>query len=181
MNFNCDTKRLNLRVLNGTEAKDVLRFYVDNRESFDPYEPERSENFFTEEFHRYILNYEYNQMCKGQMVRYYAYLKDQPTRLIGTISIRNIMRGSYQKCELGYKIATEYQGKGYGKEMVEKAVGISFFELNMHRVEAYCLPENVRSIRLLKSIGFEPEGLIRDYVQIQGQFRDHVLFSILHP
>lgn len=181
MNFQYDTSRLSLRVINGSDAQAVLHFYEENREAFDPYEPKRSANFYTEDFHRYILNYEYNQMLKGNMMRYHAYLKDEPDRLIGTISLRNIMRGSYQKCEIGYKIAADQQGLGYGKEMVEKAVKIAFFDMDLHRVEAYCLPDNDRSMRLLRSLGFEMEGLIRDHAQIQGTFRDHILFSILHP
>ncbi|MNL86782.1 ribosomal-protein-S5-alanine N-acetyltransferase [compost metagenome] len=37
------------------------------------------------------------------------------------------------------------------------------------------IPENERSGALLKRLGFEVEGLARDYLKINGAWRDHVL------
>jgi ribosomal-protein-alanine N-acetyltransferase len=42
-------------------------------------------------------------------------------------------------------------------------------------------PENERSRRLLERLGFVEEGLARNYLFIDGAWRDHVLTSLTHP
>ncbi len=179
MNFSYETKRLRIRVLNGTFAGQALRFYKEDRELFESCEPLRVPNFYTENFHRYLMNYEYNQIIKGMMMRYWVFPKMEPGRIIGTVSLRNIMYGSYNKCEIGYKLSSAYHGKGYASEAIRRVIWIAFTELNLHRIEACCLPENHASIRLLEALNFQLEGRMRQYTQIQGQYRDHLLFSLL--
>jgi ribosomal-protein-alanine N-acetyltransferase len=54
-------------------------------------------------------------------------------------------------------------------------------QVNLHRLQAAHLPENLRSAAVLKRLGFEPEGLARRYLFINGQWRDHVLNALLNP
>ena len=56
---------------------------------------------------------------------------------------------------------------------------IAFEELELRRIEAYCMPDNAPSIRLLESLGFLLEGRLRQYVQINGQYEDHLIYSLL--
>ena len=49
----------------------------------------------------------------------------------------------------------------------------------MHRLEAACIPDNVPSSCLLQKLGFGEEGLARGYLQIRGEWRDHILFALL--
>ena len=53
----------------------------------------------------------------------------------------------------------------------------AFSALGMHRVMANYMPENERSGRLLERLGFEREGFARKYLNIDGEWRDHVLTS----
>jgi len=55
-------------------------------------------------------------------------------------------------------------------------------DLHLHRIEAACVPENERSIRLLRKVGFLQEGLARNYIRINGHWRDHLdAFAYLQP
>jgi ribosomal-protein-alanine N-acetyltransferase len=54
-----------------------------------------------------------------------------------------------------------------------------FQTLGLHRVEAACIPENEPSRSLLLKLGFKEEGLARRYLQINGVWRDHILFALL--
>ena len=179
MNFSYETKRTRIRILNGTNAAQALRFYKEDKELFERYEPLRVPNFYTENFHRYLMNYEYNQMVKGIMMRYWVFPKMEPGRIIGTVSLRNIMHGSYNKCEIGYKLSSAYQGQHYASEAIRRVIWVAFTEMGIHRLEACCLPDNEASIRLLEALDFELEGRMRGYTQIQGQYRDHLLFSLI--
>ena len=56
-----------------------------------------------------------------------------------------------------------------------------FDVMRMHRIMANHRPENERSARLLQRLGFTREGLARDYLYIDGAWRDHVLTSLVNP
>ena len=49
----------------------------------------------------------------------------------------------------------------------------------LHRIEAACLPSNEPSKNLLIKMGFRQEGIARRYLQINGEWQDHVLFALL--
>ena len=55
-----------------------------------------------------------------------------------------------------------------------------FGELNLHRIEAVCIPTNASSVRVLEKCGFTREGLARRYLCINGVWQDHLLFGLLH-
>ena len=55
-----------------------------------------------------------------------------------------------------------------------------FSELNLHRIEAACIPTNKASVRVLEKCGFVREGLARRYLCINGIWQDHLLFGLLN-
>ena len=59
-------------------------------------------------------------------------------------------------------------------------VSIAFAALGLHRVLARVMPENTASIRLLKSLLFEEEGLERESIRIQNVWQDHLRFSLVN-
>ena len=56
-----------------------------------------------------------------------------------------------------------------------------FHILRLNRLNAACLPDNDRSIKMLLRHGFEEEGYAKNYLQINGIFQDHRLFGKLSP
>lgn len=54
------------------------------------------------------------------------------------------------------------------------------FRFGLHRIMANYCPENVRSGKLLARLGFEQEGLARDYLYLNGRWRDHILTSRIY-
>lgn len=179
MNMTYQTKRLELRIITDEEAPQVLQFYLDNQEIFERYEVDRMHNFYTEKFQRTVLQCEYNLAVKQKLFRFWVYEKGNIDRIIGTVSIYDIKRGYYQSCELGYKFDQRFWGKGYAKESVLKCLQIAFEELKLHRVEAYVVRENEASRKLLKSMGFELEGVKRQSVKLHGVWQDHELYALL--
>jgi ribosomal-protein-alanine N-acetyltransferase len=103
------------------------------------------------------------------------------SHIIGTCSLSNIIRGVFLACHMGYSCAERYEGQGYMKKIVSHAVDYAFNDMRLHRIMANYMPENERSGGLLKSLGFEREGLAKDYLHINGKWEDHVLTSLLNP
>lgn len=87
--------------------------------------------------------------------------------------------GGVQAADLGYAIRPEAQGRGYAREAAVAMIDFGFHKLGLHRITANIGPENVASLRLVRSLGFTQEGTIRDHVYTNGAWRDSESYSIL--
>jgi ribosomal-protein-alanine N-acetyltransferase len=99
--------------------------------------------------------------------------------LLGGLSLSSIRYGAAGSCQLGYWMGERHAGHGFMKKAVGIALGEAFGRLGLQRVEAVTLPENARSIAVLERAGFRREGLVRSYLEINGERRDHLLYAIL--
>jgi ribosomal-protein-alanine N-acetyltransferase len=72
-------------------------------------------------------------------------------------------------------------GHGYMREGLELVKTYAFCQLGLHRLEANIQPENGRSIELVRSCGFQLEGLSRSFLFIAGSWRDHERWTAFHP
>ncbi|MGH1578174.1 GNAT family N-acetyltransferase [Planktotalea sp.] len=99
--------------------------------------------------------------------------------LIGAITLDNIRRGPAQCGTLGYWVGQEYARQGYMGEAIAAMVHYAFERMDLSRLEAACLPENKASRGLLERSGFKYEGVAQAYLQIDGRWRTHVLYSAL--
>ncbi len=99
--------------------------------------------------------------------------------LVGAITLDNIRRGPAQDGTLGYWIGEPYARQGYMREAIEAVVHYAFETLDLSRIQAACLPENKASRGVLEKCGFKYEGVAQSYLQINGRWRNHVLYSNL--
>lgn len=100
-------------------------------------------------------------------------------QILGAITLDNIRRGPAQAGTLGYWIGAEYARHGYMREAIEAVVHHAFQEMDLSRIEAACLPENIASRGVLEKSGFKYEGVAQSYLQINGRWRNHVLYANL--
>ena len=101
-------------------------------------------------------------------------------RITGVININNIIRGSFLSASLGYYVGAPFAGRGYMREGLERVKRYAFIELGLHRLEANIQPGNERSLALVKRCGFEREGTSRDFLFIDGRWRDHERWTVIH-
>jgi len=99
--------------------------------------------------------------------------------LLGAITLDNIRRGPAQDATLGYWIGAPFARQGYMKEAIAAVVHHAFTRLDISRIQAACLPENVASRGVLEKTGFKYEGVAQAYLQIAGRWRNHVLYANL--
>ncbi|MBC6437558.1 MAG: GNAT family N-acetyltransferase [Rhodobacteraceae bacterium] len=99
--------------------------------------------------------------------------------LLGAITLDNIRRGPAQAGTLGYWIGHDHARQGYMQEAILAMVHHAFRTLDLSRIEAACLPENVASRGVLERAGFKYEGVAQSYLQINGRWRNHVLYANL--
>ena len=104
---------------------------------------------------------------------------NEDKNLVGGITIANVRRGVAQMCSFGYWIGERFSRNGYMTEAVEGTALFAFDRLALHRIEAACLPSNKASQGVLKKAGFSYEGLARKYLKINGEWQDHMVFSLI--
>lgn len=173
-----ETKRLYLKMLDESSAKEVADYYNRNRTFLKKWESYKRDDFFSEEYHRRLLTLEKDEVENGVRLKLWIYLKESDT-LIGFLNFGNIIRGSFESSYLGYKLDDSQKNKGYMTEALEKSLDYYFNVLKLHRVEVNVMPSNLPAQKVLKKLGFEEEGVARKYLKINNQWEDHIHFSLL--
>lgn len=101
--------------------------------------------------------------------------------IVGGITLNEVQRGARASATLGYWMGLPYLRRGYAFEAAQMVLRFGFTQLQLRRIEASCMPENEASLKLLARLGFREIGLAKNYMQINGQWRDHYLFEMVGP
>lgn len=177
-----DTTRLTLRLPGAEAASQMVTYFETNRSHLAPWEPPFPKGLFTNAFWERRLVQNQQEYRTGKSLRLVLFERDAPRgAVVGLANFTQFVRGAFMGCTLGYSIDQDEQGKGLMHEGLEAAITHVFEQLGMHRVQANYIPTNERSGRLLRRLGFSVEGYARDYIFINGAWRDHILTSRIHP
>ncbi len=173
------TKRLVIKHLDETSAPNVLSFYQENQKLFEPWEPIHATQFYTLNYQKSLLIAERNLAARSQSIRYFVFEKENLNSIIGSINFYHILRSPNCSCKLGYKLAATAWHKGYAFEAISFLLPIIFRSYNLHRIEAEIMPNNQRSIELMKRLNFTYEGIARECCEINGSYENHCRYSLL--
>jgi len=149
-----------------------------------PWEPSWPSNGLGFTFYCGLLRRYAREWRKGEGYNFHIFLRDEQGKertLIGGISLNSIERGIAQTGTLGYWMGQAYAGQGYMREASALVCAFGFQTLQLHRLQATCLPHNEPSINLLRRLGFEEEGYAKAYLQINGAWEDHILWARVRP
>lgn len=173
------TARLRLLPVNESLAAEVAAFYQRNAAHPAPWDPPSPPDFATEAFQRERLANAAADVAAGALLRWWLQPLQDSSRLVGSIGLSQIARGAFQNAMLGYAIDAEFQGQGLMHEALQAVIEHAFSpSVHLHRIQANVRPENGRSVALLQRLGFEDEGLAREYLFINGAWRDHRMFAL---
>lgn len=100
-------------------------------------------------------------------------------QLLGALTLDNIRRGPSQTGTFGYWIGEPFARQGFMREALLALTHHAFTRMDLSRLEAACLPENLASRGVLEKCGFKYEGVAQSYLQINGRWRNHVLYANL--
>ncbi|MGK0220767.1 MAG: ribosomal-protein-alanine N-acetyltransferase [Planctomycetota bacterium] len=174
-----ETKHLRLSLPGARAAEAVLEYYLRNQIHLAPWEPRRGPDFFTVAFWAKQLEAAQGEYRRDVGTRLILAQKSEPERVIGVANLSNFVRGSFQACHLGYSLDAELQGQGLMAEALKEVIRFAFEDLGLHRIMANYQPHNDRSARVLERLGFIREGFAKDYLYIDGAWRDHVLTALV--
>lgn len=115
-----------------------------------------------------------HERAAGTGYRFYIQRTGQPKEVIGVIGLNNVIWGAFRSALLGYKLDTRWTCRGYMTMAVSLLADYAFRELHLHRIEGNAMPRNRASLRVLEKNGFEPEGLAKAYLKVNGVWEDHI-------
>lgn len=97
-------------------------------------------------------------------------------KMIGSVTMTRL-RPLQRKAVFSYDLDREYWGRGIMKEALAAIIDFADKKLDLGRLYACASPDNERSIRLLKSLGFVSEGLMKNYEVLEWEVVDFESFS----
>jgi len=99
-------------------------------------------------------------------------------QLIGNCGVR-ITQYARGEADIGYELDPRHWNKGYATEAARAMLDFGFEALNLHRIWAECVAENVGSARVLEKIGMRQEGRLREKIYLKGRWHDQLIYAIL--
>lgn len=86
----------------------------------------------------------------------------------------------HKRADISYALSPEYWGSGYATEVVKEVITYGFEKLGIKRIGAVVFVENTSSNKLLEKLGFEKEGVLRNYMYQDGVPHDTNIYSLLN-
>lgn len=174
------TERLRMYCPMPVDAARVLDYFERNRGFHEPWSPPRGEGFYSLGYWSAQLDAALSDWEDRHGLSLFILRRDDPGgRILGQIAYSQVIRGPLQGCFLGYSLAAEAEGQGLMREALLATNRYVFEEFGLHRISASYRPENFRSGRLLRGLGFEVEGYAKKYLFIDGAWRDHIVTALI--
>ena len=170
--------RVSLRMPHTDDFREWAALRAESRDFLEPWEPRWMADELERPAWRLRIKRYREDFLNGLAVPFFIF-DNQTRRLVGGVTIGNIRHGVSQSAHIGYWIGAKYAGRGFMVEAVQLLVPFAFETLRLHRIEAACIPDNARSIRVLEKAGFRREGLLRSYLRINGAWQDHYLYALI--
>jgi len=173
-----DTDRLILRPPQQRDYEGWAKVRRDSRAFLVPWEPSWSRDHLSLRAFRNRVVWAERAVRQGEALPLLL-VERAGGAIVGGLTLSNIRRQPAQAATLGYWVGQSYARHGYMTEALSAVREYAFNTLDLSRLEAACLPENDASRRLLERCQFKYEGVAQAYLQINGRWRNHVLYAAL--
>lgn len=174
-----DGEGVYLRAPEARDFQDWSELREASRAFLTPWEPTWAADELSRGSFKYKLRRYAEDMRDDKAYALFVF-RETDDALLGGVTLSNVRRGVAQMASLGYWAGERHAGHGYITAAVRAVVRYAFEDLDLHRVEAACQPDNIASRRVLEKAGFTHEGQARAYLKINGAWRDHLLFGIIN-
>lgn len=171
-------ERVTLRMPVSRDYHEWATLRAESRSFLVPWEPSWAPDELDRSAWRVRLARYQDDNVQGTSAAFFIY-ENAGGKLVGGITLGNIRYGVAQTGHIGYWIGERYAGHGLMLDAVRLLARHAFDTLRLHRIEAACIPENTRSVRVLEKAGFRREGLLRSYLRINGEWHDHYLYALI--
>lgn len=173
-----ETERMTLRAPIHGDFRAWAALRQESADFLKPWEPTWAPDHLSRKAFTNRVYWAQRSISQGTAVPLFL-IRREDECLLGAITLDHIKRGPAQSGITGYWIGERHARQGYMREAIKAVVHYAFDVLDLSRIEAGCLPENDASRRLLEQCGYKYEGVAQSYLQINGRWRNHVLYANL--
>ncbi|MGH4125992.1 MAG: GNAT family N-acetyltransferase [Clostridium sp.] len=168
-----ETERLILRKISIDDREDMFNYASDPEVSRYTAWSEHKILNETEEFILKIISEYENRrgmtwgiVCKDNMkfIGTCGFMRWSPGQAIG---------------ELGYALSRAYWNNGYMTEAVKRLIVFGYEQMDLNRIEARCIVDNVGSAKVMVNSGMKFEGILRQQLYVKGHFHDIKIHSMV--
>lgn len=174
------TERLVLRPPEMPDFEPWSALRRESRSFLQPWEPSWSADHLSYRAFRNRVLWAERAVRQGEALPLFLMTRAEG-EIVGGLTLSNIRREPADAGTLGYWTGRKFGRQGYMREALSALTEYAFTQLGLSRLEAACLPDNVASRGLLERCGFKYEGVAQAYLQIDGRWRNHVLYAALRP
>ena len=97
--------------------------------------------------------------------------------MVGTLGFNNFQKE--HRANIGYDLQFNFWNKGIITETLREVIKFGFNELEINRIEAEVMQDNIASERVLIKLGFKMEGVLRDWMYWNEKHYHMTMFSLL--
>ena len=172
------TAQLSLRLPEHRDFREWAKLRHESKAFLSPWEPIWAADHLSRASFTNRVYWSQRAVKNGNALPLFVFHKEAG-QLVGAITLDNIRRGPSQMGTIGYWVGQQYARQGFMSEAIIAMVAHAFTDLDLSRVESACLPDNLASRGVLEKAGFKYEGVAQSYIQINGRWRNHVLYAAL--
>lgn len=120
----------------------------------------------------------FNRLRVQESSRWFAAINTKNNQYIGSCGLQNLNQ-SFKSAEATIVLLEKYTNRGFGFETVKCLLYLAFDALKLHKAYVTVLEENGRALTAFQKWGFQKDGILRDYLYVDGQYHDYILMSML--
>lgn len=107
---------------------------------------------------------------------YWTIARKSDNRMIGAVGL--YIHAPHNRAEICYDLHKDYWRQGIMATAIEKVMEFAFDKIDLDRIEAVTVKENIPSMAILKKMGYQYEGTLKNYRQYEGKAHDIEMFGI---
>ena len=173
-----ETERMTLRLPQHSDFRAWAALRAESRAFLEPWEPVWSADHLSRKAFTNRVYWAARAHAGGTALPLFL-IRRSDDSFLGAVTVDNIRRGPAQAATIGYWIGAPFARQGYMAEALRAVIHHCFTVLDLSRIESACLPENIASRAVLEKSGYKYEGVAQSYLQINGRWRNHVLYANL--
>lgn len=166
---------ITIKLLEESDSKELFTFEIENRSFFEKTCLSRGNSYYELNNFNEVIKELVEEQEEGLVYMYL--IKDNCGKIVGRVNLVSIVRGNFNKAEIGYRIAEEDQGRGYSTKAVKLVLDEAANKYKLHRIEAGSSPNNIGSQIVLIKNGFQFTGRYNKYIYQDEKWNDSINFE----
>ena len=111
---------------------------------------------------------------------YWAIVEKKTNEVIGEIFVDDLSNRN-KRCEISWKIGSAFWNQGYTTEAAKHIISFFQNEVGIHRIQAKCCVKNIASECVMRKLGMQKEGILKDFfLGKDGNYEDVAVYSLLN-